>query len=319
MQVGVAQRDALGDLLRAAGLRRVRARATRPPAAARRSAGSGLAERQIAKLPCSNGTRPAPASHRRGIAALRYAPWRARISCCAAAAAAKPFAGAGEASSGCSWPIRSSTASCSCARSGRRRTTTTDDDDVPELGWIAVDGDGLALADERRVQEAAMLAALCETAEEAALVPDAADDRARRRERALALAGDEQARLRRGARRRRTTAALAAAAGGDGLASRAPATSTSWRDAARALGAAAGDLQLRAGRALAAASRATPATRRPARARRLGGARAHRAAGAPERFERGDRRCGAGAISAFAERRGRALSRVGSTTGGRRE
>ena len=90
-----------------------------------------------------------------------------------------------------------------------------DDDDVPELGWIAVDGDGLALADARRVQEAAMLAALCETAEEAALVPDAAEI-AEAAERALALAGAERPELRAALEPTRT-AALAAAAHGDGL------------------------------------------------------------------------------------------------------
>ena len=86
---------------------------------------------------------------------------------------------------------------------------------MPELGWIAVDGDGLALADPRRVQEAAMLAALCETAEEAALVPDAAEI-AEAAERALALCGDDRPELR-GALEATREAALAAAAYGDGL------------------------------------------------------------------------------------------------------
>ena len=86
-----------------------------------------------------------------------------------------------------------------CALGPPAEDDDEDDDEVPELGWIAVDGDGLALADARRVQEAAMLAALCETAEEAALVPDAAEIAAAV-ERALALAGDERARAARRAR-----------------------------------------------------------------------------------------------------------------------
>ena len=145
----------------------------------------------------------------------------------AAAAAARPFAGAGKLSSGCSWPIRSSVASCSSVALGPEVDDDLDDDRVPELGWIAVDGDGLALADGRRVQEAAMLAALCETAEEAALVPDAAGI-AQAAERALALVGESRPELR-AALRRPTQRRSPPRPTAKGCASRAPATSTSSR------------------------------------------------------------------------------------------
>jgi hypothetical protein len=61
--------------------------------------------------------------------------------------------------------------------------------------WVAVDGSGHAVADERLVREAATLTALCETGEEAAaaLGADAVAEAARR---ALALAGDEDEALR---------------------------------------------------------------------------------------------------------------------------
>ena len=114
---------------------------------------------------------------------------------------------------------------------------------MPELGWIAVDGDGLALADSRRVQEAAMLAALCETAEEAALVPDAAEI-AEAVERALGLAGDERPELRAALEATRE-AALAAAVYDDGLRVARTGYVDQLGDAARALGAGAQDLQQR--------------------------------------------------------------------------
>jgi hypothetical protein len=129
----------------------------------------------------------------------------------AAAAAAKPFATPGESVVGVlvADPFeRGLVFLCALGPPG-------EDDDVPELGWIAIDGDGLALADPRRVQEAAMLAALCETAEEAALVPDAAEI-AEAAERALALVGEEHPDLR-AALDAAHVAALAAAGHGDGL------------------------------------------------------------------------------------------------------
>jgi len=132
----------------------------------------------------------------------------------AAAAAAKPFATAGEQVVGVlvADPFdRGLVYLCALGPPAEDDL----DDDVPELGWIAVDADGLALAETRRVQEAAMLAALCETAEEAALVPDAAEI-AEAAERALALAGEERADLR-AALDAAHVAALAAAAHGDGL------------------------------------------------------------------------------------------------------
>src|SRR6476469_4405479 len=108
----------------------------------------------------------------------------------AAAAAAKPFVVAGEAVVGVlvADPFEHGLVFL-CALGPSEDDGEDDSGEVPELGWIAVDVDGLALADSRRVQEAAMLAALCETAEEAALVPEAAAIAAAC-DRALALCGD---------------------------------------------------------------------------------------------------------------------------------
>src|ERR1700712_2551848 len=113
----------------------------------------------------------------------------------AAAAAAEPFGVAGEEVVGVlvADPFDHGLVFL-CALGPAAEDEDDDPDDVPELGWIAVDGDGLALVADRRVQEAAMLAALCETAEEAALVPDAAAI-AEAAERALALAGGERTEL----------------------------------------------------------------------------------------------------------------------------
>ena len=63
------------------------------------------------------------------------------------------------------------------------------EDDEPELAWVAVDAAGLPLSDGQLVREAAALVALCETAEEAALVPTA-EQLHGLAESALALAGD---------------------------------------------------------------------------------------------------------------------------------
>ena len=68
------------------------------------------------------------------------------------------------------------------------------EDDEPELAWVAVDADGAPLADGQLVRETAALIALCETAEEAALVPTATDLHGLA-ERALGLAGAEHAGL----------------------------------------------------------------------------------------------------------------------------
>jgi hypothetical protein len=120
-----------------------------------------------------------------------------------------------------------------------------DPDDVPDLGWIAVDAEGLALVGERRVQEASMLAALCETAEEAALVPDAGEIAASA-ERALALCGGERSDLRAALEATRE-AALVSAAYGDGLRVARTGYVDQLADAARGLAEATGDLQQRAG------------------------------------------------------------------------
>src|SRR5712671_4365428 len=137
--------------------------------------------------------------HARSCERLRVITLRAMASedqLLAAAAAAKPFAAAGEQVVGVlvADPFDRGLVYL-CALGPPAEDEDLDDDEVPELGWIAVDTDGLALADARRVQEAAMLAALCETAEEAALVPDAAEI-AEAAERALALAGEERPDLR---------------------------------------------------------------------------------------------------------------------------
>ena len=152
-----------------------------------------------------------------------------------AAAAAKPFATAGEEVVGVlvADPFDRGLVYL-CALGPPAEDDDFDDDEVPELGWIAVDGDGLALADPRRVQEAAMLAALCETAEEAALVPDAAEI-AEAAERALALAGEERPDLR-AALDAAHVAALAAAAHGDGLRVARTGYVDELADAARGLG-----------------------------------------------------------------------------------
>ena len=169
---------------------------------------------------------------------------------------------------------------------------------MPELGWIAVDGDGLALADARRVQEAAMLVALCETAEEAALVPDAAEI-AEAAERALAIAGAERPELRTALEQTRT-AALAAAAHGEGLRIARTGYVDELADAARGLSAGAAALQGRGAELSASLSGEALDPAEPlARAvwevlERIA------AAGSPEHFSEalGD---AAPAISAFAE------------------
>jgi hypothetical protein len=160
----------------------------------------------------------------------------------AAAAAAKPFAAAGEEVVGVlvADPFDRGLVYL-CALGPPADDDDFDDEDVPELGWIAVDAEGLALADARRVQEAAMLAALCETAEEAALVPDAAEI-AEAAERALTLAGEERPDLR-AALDAVHAAALAAAAHGGGLRTARTGYVDELADAARGLSASAQVLQ----------------------------------------------------------------------------
>jgi hypothetical protein len=216
----------------------------------------------------------------------------------AAAAAAKPFAAAGEDVVGVIVADPFDRGLVYLCALGPPAEDDFDDDDVPELGWVAVDGDGLALADARRVQEAAMLAALCETAEEAALVPDAAEI-AESAERALALAGEERAELR-SALGAAHLAALAAAAHGDGLRIARTGYVDELADAARGLSTSAQVLQqcgaeLSAGLSGEALDPAEPLARAVWEVLE----RIH-AAGSPERFSDalGD---AAPAISAFAE------------------
>jgi hypothetical protein len=162
----------------------------------------------------------------------------------AAAAAAKPFAAAGEEVVGVlvADPFDRGIVYL-CALGPPAEDDDDLDDDIPELGWIAVDADGLALADARRVQEAAMLAALCETAEEAALVPEAAEI-AQAAQRALALAGDERSELR-AALEAVLAAALATAAHGEGLRIARTGYVDVLADAARGISAGAEELQQR--------------------------------------------------------------------------
>jgi hypothetical protein len=214
----------------------------------------------------------------------------------AAAAAAKPFAAAGESVVGVlvADPFEHGLVFL-CALGP---PAEDEDDDVPELGWIAVDGDGLALADARRVQEAAMLAALCETAEEAALVPDAAEI-AEAVERALALCGEGRPGLRAALDATRE-AALAAAAHGDGLRVARTGYVDQLADAARGLGTSAQALQ-QAGAELSAGLSGEPLDPDEPLARAVWEVLERiAAAGAPERFSDalGD---AAPAISAFAE------------------
>jgi hypothetical protein len=217
----------------------------------------------------------------------------------AAAAAAKPFAAAGEEVVGVlvADPFDHGLVFL-CALGPPAEDDEGDPDDVPELGWIAVDGDGLALGDDRRVQEAAMLAALCETAEEAALVPDAAAI-AESAERALALAGSEPPELRAALAAVRD-GALASAAFGDGLRVARTGYVDQLADAARAIAGATQALQQCAGQLSAGLSGLPIDPSEPlARAvwdvlERLA------AAGAPERFS-DELTDASGAISAFAE------------------
>jgi hypothetical protein len=217
----------------------------------------------------------------------------------AAAAAAKPFAAAGEAVVGVlvADPFAHGLVFL-CALGPPAEGDDEDADDVPELGWIAVDAEGLALADSRRVQEAAMLAALCETAEEAALVPEAAEI-AEAVERALALCGEDGSELRAALEATRA-AALGAAVYDDGLRVARTGYVDQLADAARGLGASSQELRERGAELSARLSGEALDPSEP-----LARAVWHvleqiASAGAPERFS--DALGDAGpAISAFAE------------------
>jgi hypothetical protein len=216
----------------------------------------------------------------------------------AAAAAAKPFAAADEDVVGVLVADPFDRGLVYLCALGAPAGDELDEDEVPELGWIALDGNGKPLAESRRVQEAAMLAALCETAEEAALVPDAAEI-AEAAERALALAGQERADLRSALEATRE-AALAAAAHGEGLRVARTAYVDDLAAAARGLGAAAEQLQQR-GSELSAGLSGDGLDPAEALARAVWEVLERIAAsGSPERFSDtlGD---AAPAISAFAE------------------
>jgi hypothetical protein len=216
----------------------------------------------------------------------------------AAAAAATPFAGAGEAVVGVLVADPFERGLVFLCALGPEVDDDLDDDHVPELGWIAVDGDGLALADGRRVQEAAMLAALCETAEEAALVPDAAEI-AQAAERALALVGESRPELR-AALEAAHAAALTAAAHGEGLRVARTGYVDELADAARGLSASAGALQQRGAELSASLSGEALDPAEPLARAVWDVLERIAAAGAPEHFSEalGD---AAPAISAFAE------------------
>ena len=232
----------------------------------------------------------------------------------AAAVAAKPFAAAGEAVVGVlvADPFEHGIVYL-CALGPPAEDEDEDADEVPELGWIAVDGDGLALADSRRVQEAAMLAALCETAEEAALVPEAAEI-AEAVDRALALVGDGRPELRAalGATRE---AALAAAVYDAACASRVRATSISWATPP-ARSARARRVCSRRGAELSAGLSGTAGRAgRGARPCRLGRARPDRAGGRAGALRRRARRGRAGHLG-VCRGRARALPRRSGRRGG---
>jgi hypothetical protein len=207
----------------------------------------------------------------------------------AAAVAAKPFAGAGEAVVGVlvADPFARGLVFL-CALGSPEEDEDAAAGEIPELGWIAVDGDGLALA----------VAALCETAEEAALVPEASEI-AEAADRALALAGDERPGLR-AALEATHGAALASAAHGAGLRVARSGYVDQLADAARGLSASAQALQqcgaeLSAGLSGEALDPAEPLARAVWEVlERIA------AAGAPDRFSDalGD---AAPAISAFAD------------------
>jgi hypothetical protein len=187
-----------------------------------------------------------PEVGRHTAAPVRYAAMASEDQLLAAAAAAKPFAVAGEAVVGVlvADPFENGLVFLCALGPEAEGEEDLDDDEVPELGWIAVDGEGLALADTRRVQEAATLAALCETAEEAALVPDAGEIAAAA-ERALALCAAERPELR-AALETSQRAALVAAAYSDGLRVARTGYVDELAEAARGLAASARELQERA-------------------------------------------------------------------------
>jgi hypothetical protein len=127
-------------------------------------------------------------------------------------------------------------------------------EDAP-LAWVAVDGSGSIVSDERLIREAASLSALCETAEEAAGVL-LADEVARAAHAAILYAGGEHPQVKEALRMVEHHAkALAELAGGVRLAS--AAYLDELADAARTLGGASDQLRAEA-EALTARLSGTP-------------------------------------------------------------
>ena len=217
----------------------------------------------------------------------------------AATAAAKPFAASGEDVVGVlvADPFDHGLVFL-CALGPPVEDDEDDDEEIPELGWIGIDAEGLAIAEARRVQEAAMLIALCETAEEGALVPDAAEI-ARAADRAILLCEDDHAALRSALETTRE-AALGSAAFDDGLRVARTGYVDQLAEAARAISASTAALQ-QAGAELSGGLSGEPADPGEALARAVWDVLDQIAmAGAPARFSDslGD---AAPAISAFAE------------------
>src|SRR5664279_4773287 len=168
MQVGVAERDALGDLLRAAGLHEyqlapldhlllnVRARAW----ALRSDRSRSCHEVMVADAAAVVSRRIS-----RAFPPTRLRAMASEDQLLAAAAAAKPFAVAGEEVVGVlvADPFDHGLVFL-CALGPPAEDDDDDPDDVPELGWIAVDPEGLALSGDERPELAAALVATREAA-----------------------------------------------------------------------------------------------------------------------------------------------------------
>ena len=218
----------------------------------------------------------------------------------AAAVAAKPFAAAGEAVVGVlvADPFAHGLVFLCALGPPPSDDDEDDEDEIPELGWIAVDGDGLALAD---------CAAGAGGGDARGALRDGRGGRARARRRrdrrgrrARARAGGDDRPELRAALEATREAALAAAAHGDGLRVARTGYVDELADAARGLGASAQALQqcgaeLSAGLSGEALDPAEPLARAV-----WDVLEQIAAAGAPERFSDalGD---AAPAISAFAE------------------
>ena len=195
MQVGVARGDALGDLLRVAGSHQDM---LAPLDDLLLSVGSGALWRcgsraghgqsvpQVATERCGDRNTPIERTSTRGVRLdVPYVSMADEQQVLAAAEIAEAFAEDGERVVGVvvADPFdRGLVYLCALG-------DPDSDDDEPELAWVAVDAAGLPLSDGQLVREAAALVALCETAEEAALVPTS-EELHRLSESALALVGE---------------------------------------------------------------------------------------------------------------------------------